>query len=71
LAEVFGRGGDFVVARIAAEAEQATALSRQLQPLIILIDAAFPGGPGAVRRLAELAQQMRDVARALADTRPM
>jgi DNA-binding NarL/FixJ family response regulator len=67
LADVFARDGAFVIAGMAANAEQALELARQRQPEIVLIDAALPGGPGAARRLAEIAPQMPIVALALAD----
>jgi DNA-binding NarL/FixJ family response regulator len=67
LAEVFARDGVFVIAGIADDAEQAPDLSRRLQPQILLIDAVLLGGPGAVRRLAELMPQTPIVALALAD----
>jgi DNA-binding NarL/FixJ family response regulator len=68
LAEVLARDGAFAIAGIAADLDEALAISRAGPPQIILIDAALPDGLAAARCLEELGRQIPIVALALAET---
>jgi DNA-binding NarL/FixJ family response regulator len=67
LADVLARDGAFAVAGIAADLEEALAISHVAQPLIILIDAALPDGLLAARSLVRLSPQTPIIALALAE----
>ena len=68
LADVLARDGTFTISGIAANLNEALALSRAVSPQVTLIDAALPDGLAAARNLGELGLQNPVVALALAET---
>ncbi|MFL5287537.1 MAG: LuxR C-terminal-related transcriptional regulator [Rhodopila sp.] len=68
VAEVLTRDKAFTVVGAAADLDEAFAIARARQPQVILLDATFPGGLDAARRLTELSGQTFIVALALAET---
>jgi DNA-binding NarL/FixJ family response regulator len=68
LANVLAADGAFTVAGIAAELEEALAISHIAPPQITLIDAALPDGLAAARSLGKLSPNTPIVALALAET---
>jgi DNA-binding NarL/FixJ family response regulator len=68
LAEVLARNGAFAVAGMAANLEEALAISHVVQPLITLIDAALPDGLPAARSLGNLNPRSPIIALALVET---
>jgi len=68
LADVLARDGTFAISGIAANLDEALALSRAISPQVTLIDAALPDGLAAARSLGELGVQNPVVALALAET---
>lgn len=68
LAERFARDHTFMLVDYGAELDEALAQIPLLEPDIVLIDAAFPDGLAAVRRIRDVAPRIRIVALALAET---
>jgi two-component system, NarL family, nitrate/nitrite response regulator NarL len=68
LAEILARDGAFAIAGIAADLEEALAVSHVAQPQITLIDAALPSGLAAARSLGKLSPHMPIVVLALEET---
>lgn len=68
LTEIFGRGGYVRVLGGAVEFDDTFDQCLALRPDIVLIDTALPEGLATVRRIRQLAPQVRVVAIALAET---
>jgi two-component system nitrate/nitrite response regulator NarL len=68
LAEILGRDQAFWIFTVSASVNHSLNLALERRPDIVLFDAAFPNGTGAVRRICNVAPGVRVVVLAIAET---
>jgi DNA-binding NarL/FixJ family response regulator len=69
LAEIMGRASGLRVCGESATVPHALESAKDLQPEIVLMDVAFPGGPGTAAQLARIVPQASIVVLAVAETK--
>ena len=68
LAEALGRDSPLAISGLAASLDEALASARELKPAIILLDASFPNGAGAIELIRAVDNEPQVVVFAVAET---